>query len=411
MYQKLKSVLQFHDVFFVSLGYIVGAGIYSLLYLTTQHGGNFTWLSFVIGGIISICTGLSYSELTQHYDSNATEYDYFNKTITPKFKLSIALILVFKGIFLAITLLLAFSNLGYQLLDKKVSFFVISLISIIIPSLINIYGVKTTTNFNMIISIIESLVLIILIIIGFKYWKLPTFTTNFDGNGVLYGAFLSVLAYSGYEALPKLSEETQESTKIIPYAIVSSLIIVILMYSMVSITTNSVLGTSVVAKTLNPISKTFQLLLGNKYGKIINGVTLFSIFNTVLLTILITSRQVYGISKDQGIHPVFDKLMTSVNQKTQTPIAAILFVSVLTLIGANYGKIENLNHYTNLLLFFIYILVNLSAVVFRYKKHHSLNGEKQQKNKKWYHQIGIHSSIGLISTIILFVFSFNKPIV
>lgn len=406
MYQKLKSVLQFHDVFFVSLGYIVGAGIYSLLYLTAQQGGNFTWLSFVIGGIISICTGLSYSELTQHYDSNATEYYYFNKTITPKFKLSIALILIMKGIFLAITLLLALSNLSYKLLGERIPYFLITLVSIVLPTLINIYGVKLTSNFNMVISIIESSVLVILIIIGFKHWKVPSFTTKFNLNGVLYGAFLSVLSYSGYEALPKLSEETQDSTEVIPYAIVSSLILVIIMYSLVSITTNSILGTDVVGKTLNPVSKTFQLLLGNKFEKIINGVTLFSIFNTVMLTILITSRQIYGISKEEGIHPQFDKLMTKVNQKTKTPIGSIMFVSVLTLLGANFGKIEWLNHTTNLLLFFIFILVNLSALVFRYKKRSDF--ENENKQIKWYHKIGIHSSIGLISSLLLFIFSFKQ---
>ena len=42
---KLKSVLKFHDVFFVSLGYIVGAGIYSLLHITTKYSGKHTWLA------------------------------------------------------------------------------------------------------------------------------------------------------------------------------------------------------------------------------------------------------------------------------------------------------------------------------------------------------------------------------
>ena len=48
---KLKNALSFIDIFFVGLGYIVGAGIYSLLSYATKYGGNFTWLSFIIGGI------------------------------------------------------------------------------------------------------------------------------------------------------------------------------------------------------------------------------------------------------------------------------------------------------------------------------------------------------------------------
>ena len=88
-----------------------------------------------------------YAELTKHYDSNATEYDYFNKTITPKFKYSIALVLILKGIFLSITLLLAFSNLSHQLINKN-TISLMDLYLLYIPALINIYDVKFTSNFN-----------------------------------------------------------------------------------------------------------------------------------------------------------------------------------------------------------------------------------------------------------------------
>ena len=83
---KLEKVLTFWDVFWAGLGYIVGAGIYSLLNITTKYGGNYTWVSFIIGGFISLMTGLSYADLSQKYDSNAAEYDYITKTISDKAK-------------------------------------------------------------------------------------------------------------------------------------------------------------------------------------------------------------------------------------------------------------------------------------------------------------------------------------
>ena len=395
METKLKNVLNFYDLFFISIGHIVGAGIYTLLYLTTQQGGNFTWLSFLIGGVISICTGLSYAELTRHYDSNATEYDYFNKTITPKFKYSIATVLILKGIFLSITLLLAFSNLSHQLLGKKVPYSLIALLSISIPTLINIYDVKFTSNFNIGISFTETFVLIILIILGFNHWNLNSIFTGFNLNSFFF--FINF----------KLSEETKDSKTVIPNAIITSLIVIIILYSLVSITTNSVLGSKEVSSCLNPITKTFEKLTTYNINGIINFVTLFSMFNTILLTILIVSRQIYGISKEQKFIPIFDKYISKVNPKTKTPINAILLVSLLTIIGACFGKIEWFNHSANLLLFFIFIIVNISAIVFNYKKQNNLSKE-QEIYKKWYQKFKLHSVIGLISSIGLFFFSFTQ---
>ena len=88
MTSNLKEVLDFKDVFFISLGYIVGAGIYSLLYITTSYSKSYTWLSFIIGGIISLMTAFSYRDLSEYFDTNASDYDYITRGISHKLKIS-----------------------------------------------------------------------------------------------------------------------------------------------------------------------------------------------------------------------------------------------------------------------------------------------------------------------------------
>ena len=78
----LLKVLDFNDVFWTGQGYIVGAGIYSLLNLTTKYGGNYTWLSFIIGGFICMMTGLSYADLSSQYSSSSAEYEYITESIS-----------------------------------------------------------------------------------------------------------------------------------------------------------------------------------------------------------------------------------------------------------------------------------------------------------------------------------------
>ena len=43
---------------------MIGAGIFTLMPFIIKYGGKNAWMAFLIGGIISIMTGLSFANLT-----------------------------------------------------------------------------------------------------------------------------------------------------------------------------------------------------------------------------------------------------------------------------------------------------------------------------------------------------------
>ena len=67
---KLKRRLDFNDMFFTGVSYMIGAGIFTLLPFIIKYGGKNAWLAFIIGGIISILTGLSFARLNYEYPVN-----------------------------------------------------------------------------------------------------------------------------------------------------------------------------------------------------------------------------------------------------------------------------------------------------------------------------------------------------
>ena len=396
---KLKSVLKFHDVFFVGLGYIVGAGIYSLLHITTKYSGKTTWLAYLIGGFICLMTALSYSQLSRHFDSNATEFDYITNSISKKLGLGVGSLLIINGIIICTTLALAFSHIFYKVSNKIIPFPLIVTLLLAIATTINIIDVKLTTNVNMAISITESSALIILILMTFfnkSLSKVPKIDLssnlglkNIDYQGLIRGAFLTIIAFSGFESIPRLAEETQNSKQVIPTAIISSLLVTLVMYSLASISANNILGVEGVKNSLNPISMSFKKIFGNQSEIVLNGVTLFSIFNTVMLTILFVSRQLYGISK-RGIFP---EIFQKVNPYTKTPINAILFVLVCVFILTFVKDTDKMSHYTNLGIFILFALVNLSAII--------LNKRGVLKTENKFMKPGIHSIIGFIISLFM----------
>ena len=82
---KLKKELGFWDVTLATAGYIIGAGIFAILGITSKYGKNFSWLSVLVCGIFASFTGLSYSELSSMFNQGGGEYiiakETFNHTV------------------------------------------------------------------------------------------------------------------------------------------------------------------------------------------------------------------------------------------------------------------------------------------------------------------------------------------
>lgn len=421
-----KKVLNFIDVYFISLGFIIGAGIYSLLNIVTKYSGKFSWLSFFIGGFISLMTAFSYYDLSKKYNSNASEYEYFTDIFSDKFKYGYIFLLIMFSLLTSSVLLIVFGNIllaaiGKESLGKNNSIqFFIQLITIGIVIICNIIDIKLVSDLNFYVTCLETGFLILLILCAL-YWNLfivshkkskLIYNNNekysLSNNGIMYGAFLSILAFTGFEGIPKLTEETINSSETIPNAIKYSVITVMIIYSLVSISINSVLGVSQVIKYSNPISKFFEYLFGTQSLNLLNIVSLLSVFNTIILTNTFSSRTIQSISAKGDLFDV----LKNINEKYKTPVNSIFVSGFLVLLLSSSTNVELNLYVTNILTFIIFILVNLSAILSKDSKKDTDSKEDNGnfKNNKKVDSIGLfkkdYSYIGLISSIIMLCHSF-----
>ena len=93
---KLAKKLGFIDIYLMSLGQIIGAGIFILIGKSAKYAKDLTWMSFLIAGILSILSGFSYVELSTVFKDNAAEKDYVGSVFGEKmgFITSILLLLI-----------------------------------------------------------------------------------------------------------------------------------------------------------------------------------------------------------------------------------------------------------------------------------------------------------------------------
>ena len=359
----LSRELGIFQVTIAGVGIILGAGIYALMGVAAGSAGNATWLAFLISGIVALFTGLSYAELSSMFKGNAGEYDYIKAGLNRHFALFIGLSMIAAGFISSATVALGFAGYFVQLLSMPMV--IAAIILIIAMSLINFIGIKETSWFNTIATLIEFGGLVLIVFLGLQHMGSVDILEMPEGfTGVFSAAALVFFAFVGFEGIVKFREETKDPEKTIPRALIYAVIITAILYVFVAIAAVSIIGWEELHASKAPLATVAAAALGNNAFLLLGIIALFSTANTALIFMVAASRMLYGMAKQQSLPRLFSR----VHSKTRTPWVAIFFVMVLSIAFSFINDIGTVANLTNLFLFITFAAVNVSLIALRYKK-------------------------------------------
>ncbi len=361
---KLSRSLGLFDVTVAGVGIILGAGIYALLGVAAQSAGNATWLSFLISAVVAIFTGLSYAELSSKFRGDAGEYDYIKNTLGSRTAFLIGMSIIFAGIISGAAVSLGFA--GYFVAFLNMPIIIAAILITVIMALINYSGIKNSAWFNRISTFVEFAGLLFIIILGIKYFgktEIDYMYSPLGFGGIFSSAALVFFAYMGFESIIKLSEETKRPEKTIPKALIYSIIITTILYVLVAVSAVTIIGWEQLASSKAPMALIASFVLGSKANIVMTIIALFSTSNTILLTMIATSRQTYGMAKENSL----PKFLAAVHGSTRTPWLAILLVTIIAILFIVIGDIGFVANLTNVFLFITFAAVNLGLIILRFK--------------------------------------------
>jgi APA family basic amino acid/polyamine antiporter len=363
MATHLKRTLGLIETTFYGVGVILGAGIYALIGKAAGLAGNAVWAAFAIGAFIAAFTGLSYAELSSMFPKAGGEYVYTEKAFNKRLAFLVGWLIVVGGVIAAATISLGFSGYFSVIFHTPVIPIAIGLIFAL--SLLNFWGIRESAIADIIATIIELGGLVAIIAFGLKYIGTVDYTAlpPLGFPGLLSATALIFFAFLGFEDIVRLSEETRNPTRTIPRALILSIIISTVIYISVAIAAVSVVGWQALSTSEAPLALVAQTAFGAKAFLILAITALFATFNTVLVTLIATSRMMYGMAEDGGL----PKILRNVHTKFQTPWLAIAITGVASAAFVLLGKIELVASLTDFALFTVFALVNLSLLWLRYK--------------------------------------------
>jgi len=374
----LKRNLSLTLVTFYGLGNILGAGIYVLVGKVAGEAGYFSPLSFFIASVIAAISAFSYAELSARYPVSAGEavflYEGFG---VQKLSVLVGLMITLAGI--VSTAVIAHGFAGYmQVFFDLPKWLMITLMLLSLGALA-IWGIKQSVQVAAFLTVTEITGLLIVIFVGAEH--LPQLANiaeqffkaesevsgiSFSWMGIFSGAFLAFYAYIGFEDMVNVAEEVKDPQRTMPRAIILSVIISTLLYSIVSLISVSVMSPQALSTSAAPLADVYQTATGST-PFVISIIGIFAVINGALIQLIMASRLLYGMS-NKGWIPAYFKV---INPTTHTPINSTIF-TVLTMIAFALGfHMVALAEFTSYLVLSVFALVNLSLIRIKQKQVHA----------------------------------------
>jgi amino acid transporter/nucleotide-binding universal stress UspA family protein len=362
----------------IGVGTMIGAGIFVLPGEAAAVAGPLVAVSFIVGGVISLFTALSASELGTAMPQAGGSYYYVNHALGPLFG-SIAGM----GNWIGLAFASAFYMIGFGgFLIEIVSVPAVSLglfaldpiqVAALVAGItfvgINYVGAKETGRLQNIIVITLVAILTLVTILGALNADLSTLKP-FAPQGydaLLPGTALVFVSFLGFAKITTVAEEIKNPSRNLPLAIIGSVVIVTIMYGIIMVVLMSVINWDILAESRTPVINVAEVAFGNTLGlaAVGGGLILFAgllaTASSANASILASSRINFAMGRDKLV----TAWLNDIHSRFATPYRSIVLTGTFILAFILYGDIKVLAKAGSVLHLVVYGLMNIALIVMR----------------------------------------------
>ncbi|MFC7096584.1 universal stress protein [Halobaculum marinum] len=359
--KELERDLGLPSVLAISIGAMIGSGIFILPALALEIAGPAVILAYAIAGLLVVPAALSKSEMATAMPEAGGTYIYIERAMGPLFG-TIAGIgtwfsLSFKG---ALALV---GGVPYLLLvfDLPVKPVALGLAALLI--LINVVGAKQTGRLQL------GIVVVMLAALGwFAAGSAPSVEAanyaNFLGagvEGVLAATGLVFVSYAGVTKVASVAEEVEDPGRNIPLGILGSLVFTTVLYVAIVAVLVGITDPGSVAGSLTPVAVGAEQTLGRAGVAAVILAAVLALISTANAGILSSSRYPFAMSRDKLAPPS----LSSVSERFGTPVKSITVTGVVLLVLIAFVPILDIAKLASAFQIMVFAMINVAVVAFR----------------------------------------------
>lgn len=368
--KTLKRVLGPWSLVALGVGVIIGAGLFSITgAVAAGYTGPAITLSFVIAALGCCFAALCYAEFASMIPVAGSAYTYSYATMGELIAWIIGWDLVLEYCVAATTVSISWSRylvvflegFGVQLphaltacpwdggVVNVPAFLIVALMSVFL-----IRGTEGSSIFNGIIVFLKVSVVLVFVVLGWKYIRMENYTPYIPANtgtlgefglsGILRGAAIVFFAFLGFDAVSTAAQETKNPKRDMPIGILMSLAVTTVLYMLFAHVMTGVVhysafdgqaGIAPVAIAIDHMGRAgADGLIHPDYPWLNRAIVLAILMgycSVIMVTLLGQSRVFLSMSRDGLLPPLF----SHIHETYRTPARSnLLFMVLVGLLAA-----------------------------------------------------------------------------
>ena len=367
----LERDLGFFAVLAISMGAMIGSGVFVLPALGYKIAGNAVIVAYVLAGFVVLPAALSKAEMATAMPESGGTYIFIDRAMGPLVG-TVAGIgawfsLVFKSSF-------ALVGLGaYLLLFVEIPATLVKPIALALGTAIVVLNVVGTKQSSQLQSLIVAGVVATLV--GYVLNGAAVVETAryrpFDvtgGGGVVTAAAFVFVSYAGVTKIASIAEEVEDPGRNIPRGMLASMGIMMVVYTFVVAVViglndpdTLVHGGPDGGPSLTPMADGAAALFGGAGVVVISVVAVLALTSMANAGVLASSRFPLAMARDS----LLPRRLTHVDRRFKTPSTAIAFTGALLLALIAFVPVVDLAKLASAFQILVFSLVNLALVAFR----------------------------------------------
>jgi APA family basic amino acid/polyamine antiporter len=371
MSQDLERDLGLYSAVTISMGAMIGSGIFVLPAVGFKETGAAVVLAYLLAGILVLPAALSKAEMATAMPESGGTYLYIDRAMGPLFG-TVAGIgawfsLVFKSSF-------ALVGLGaYLLLFVAIPAGWVKGVALALGAgiiVLNIAGTEQSGRLQAII--VTAVVAALLAYVANGAFGVDTarFTplTSHGSGGIVTAAAVVFVSYAGVTKIASVAEEVADPGRNLPRAILLSMGLMMLLYTgvvavVVGLNDPGALihGAPDGGPTLTPMADGAGTLFGGFGVVVISIVAVLALTSMANAGVLASSRFPLAMSRDALLPSVF----STIDRRYSTPRNAILLTGLVLLALIAFVPVVQLAKLASAFQILVFSLVNIAVVAFR----------------------------------------------
>ena len=362
--KTLKRSVSLTSAIAISIGGMLGSGIFVLPGIAAAKTGSSIWLAYLLAAVCILPAALSKSELATAMPSSGGTYVYIERTFGPIFG-TIAGI----GLWLSLLLKSSFALVGFGayltvLVNINEGFTkYAALFFLLIILFLNIFGIKKVGKVQLVIVTISIISLAAILIFGIPNVNEELLQPVFSNGsiGLVSTVAFVYISYAGVTKIAAIAGEIKNPNINLPRAMMLSLVIMALIYVSVTFALVGNIPMETLKTDIKPIYTIANLLGGTYIGyaaAVVGVITLVSMANSGVLA---ASRFPFAMAIDKLL-PTF---MARIHSKYLTPVVTIVMTCLVMAVAILFLDVEKIAKLASAFMVMMFITVNACVIVLR----------------------------------------------